>query len=297
MNWLSNTKMGYPVVDDQYNIATKFNIRADMPNNVEMMITNEGDNGIMFEGTKGRFFVNRGKIVGKPVEDLETNPSSRRRDRRSLRWPGCCEPHRELYRCDAITRTTNFGRLVTQSNVGNLPPVQHSDSTWPRAEMGSSQTRNHRRQGSQRFLVARIPQRLRNQHVARTARTCRPLRRLFDLPRESWTDGAIHYRSFSTASCKRSVGPNTIAAACGVVTFPIGESTTGFGKNRQNAGDIPSVADRIDHQICSPGGNKQIAISVAPTTRDPTLLFQSQVRIAIAANRKRVDLAGDKNGG
>lgn len=67
-------KDGYPVVDDQYNIATEFKIQADMPNNVTMIITNEGDNGILFEGTKGRFFVNRGKIVGKPIEDLPKNP-------------------------------------------------------------------------------------------------------------------------------------------------------------------------------------------------------------------------------
>ncbi|MEO2022808.1 MAG: Gfo/Idh/MocA family oxidoreductase [Pirellulaceae bacterium] len=67
-------KDGHPQVDDQYNIATKFNIRADMPNDIELLITNEGDNGILFEGTKGRFFVNRGKIVGKPVDDLKKNP-------------------------------------------------------------------------------------------------------------------------------------------------------------------------------------------------------------------------------
>jgi predicted dehydrogenase len=67
-------KDGHPLVDDQYNIATKFNIRADMPNDIELLITNEGDNGILFEGTKGRFFVNRGKIVGTPVDDLKTNP-------------------------------------------------------------------------------------------------------------------------------------------------------------------------------------------------------------------------------
>jgi predicted dehydrogenase len=67
-------KDGYPVVDDQYNIATDFRIRADMPNGIELLITNEGDNGILFEGTEGRFFVNRGKIAGKPVEDLKDNP-------------------------------------------------------------------------------------------------------------------------------------------------------------------------------------------------------------------------------
>ncbi|MBB03059.1 MAG: Gfo/Idh/MocA family protein [Rubinisphaera brasiliensis] len=67
-------KDGYPVVDDQYNAATSFRIRVDMPNDVEMIITSSGDNGILFEGTEGRFFVNRGKITGKPVEDLESNP-------------------------------------------------------------------------------------------------------------------------------------------------------------------------------------------------------------------------------
>ena len=67
-------KDGHPVVEDQYNIATNYRIQADMPGGIELIITDEGENGIMFEGTKGRFFVNRGKIVGKPVEDLAKNP-------------------------------------------------------------------------------------------------------------------------------------------------------------------------------------------------------------------------------
>ena len=67
-------KDGHPTVSDQYNAATKFNIKVDMPNGVEMLITDAGDNGILFEGTKGRLFVNRGKITGKPVEDLVANP-------------------------------------------------------------------------------------------------------------------------------------------------------------------------------------------------------------------------------
>ena len=67
-------KDGNPVVDDRYNAATQFNIRVAMPNDVELTITSEGDNGILFEGTEGRFFVNRGKITGKPVEDLKSNP-------------------------------------------------------------------------------------------------------------------------------------------------------------------------------------------------------------------------------
>jgi predicted dehydrogenase len=67
-------KDGHPTVADRYNAATNFEIHAQMPNGVQMIITSEGDNGILFEGTEGRFFVNRGKITGKPVEDLKSKP-------------------------------------------------------------------------------------------------------------------------------------------------------------------------------------------------------------------------------
>ncbi len=67
-------KDGYPVVDDRYNVATEFKIQAAMPGGVEMIIASEGDNGILFEGTEGRFFVNRGRISGEPVEALKDNP-------------------------------------------------------------------------------------------------------------------------------------------------------------------------------------------------------------------------------
>ncbi|MFK7738610.1 MAG: Gfo/Idh/MocA family oxidoreductase [Pirellulaceae bacterium] len=67
-------KDGYPTVSDQYNSPTKFEIHVNMPGDIPMIITSEGDNGILFEGTKGRFFVNRGKLAGKPIEDLESNP-------------------------------------------------------------------------------------------------------------------------------------------------------------------------------------------------------------------------------
>jgi predicted dehydrogenase len=67
-------KDGYPVVHDRYNVATEFTISVALPGEVEMIITSKGDNGILFEGTEGRFFVNRGKLTGKPVEDLKAKP-------------------------------------------------------------------------------------------------------------------------------------------------------------------------------------------------------------------------------
>jgi predicted dehydrogenase len=67
-------KDGYPAVADRYNAATEFTISVRMPDDVELVITSKGDNGILFEGTEGRFFVNRGKLAGKPVENLKDNP-------------------------------------------------------------------------------------------------------------------------------------------------------------------------------------------------------------------------------
>ena len=67
-------KDGYPVADDRYNVATSFEVNVDLADDVEMVITSEGDGGVLFEGTEGRFFVNRGKLAGKPGEDLAANP-------------------------------------------------------------------------------------------------------------------------------------------------------------------------------------------------------------------------------
>lgn len=65
---------GYPTVDNRYNTATEFFITCQFPNGVELVIRHDTDNGILFEGTEGRFFVSRGSLKGKPVEDLQSNP-------------------------------------------------------------------------------------------------------------------------------------------------------------------------------------------------------------------------------
>ena len=65
---------GMPTVTNRYNAANEFTVKAIFPDNIEMVIRSDTDNGITIEGTEGRIFVSRGSLKGKPVEDLEKNP-------------------------------------------------------------------------------------------------------------------------------------------------------------------------------------------------------------------------------
>ena len=67
-------KDGYPTQNDRYNTATEFNLKATFPDDVELIIRNDTDNGVLIEGEKGTIFVNRGRLTGKPVEDMKENP-------------------------------------------------------------------------------------------------------------------------------------------------------------------------------------------------------------------------------
>ncbi len=69
-------KDGMPVQDDRYNTSNKFHIKCMFPGGVEMNIVSQSkdNNGILFEGTKGRFHVARGGLKGAPYDALKENP-------------------------------------------------------------------------------------------------------------------------------------------------------------------------------------------------------------------------------
>ena len=67
-------KDGMPVQVDRYNTANKFLFTAQVEGGVEVVIRHDTGNGCLIEGDKGRIFVNRGKLTGKPVEELENSP-------------------------------------------------------------------------------------------------------------------------------------------------------------------------------------------------------------------------------
>jgi len=62
-------KDGYPTVDDSYNTSHDFAIKCKFANGTEMVVDSRSDNGVLFEGSKARLFVNRGKIAGTPIDE------------------------------------------------------------------------------------------------------------------------------------------------------------------------------------------------------------------------------------
>lgn len=65
---------GVPLESDRFNTATKFMFNVKYPGDTELVIRHDTENGVLIEGDKGRIFVNRGKLVGRPVEELADNP-------------------------------------------------------------------------------------------------------------------------------------------------------------------------------------------------------------------------------
>lgn len=60
---------GYTTVDDCYNTSSDYAVKCKFASGIEMVITSRGENGILFEGTKGRIYVSRSRITGKPIEE------------------------------------------------------------------------------------------------------------------------------------------------------------------------------------------------------------------------------------
>jgi len=96
-----------PNVTNGYNVAIDYRARYKYANGIELTIRDTGRNGVMFTGTEGRVFVNRGTVAGKPVEDLQHNPLPREKFK--------------LYSYDNLNRPERMGKLDSMINhVGNF---------------------------------------------------------------------------------------------------------------------------------------------------------------------------------
>ena len=66
-----------PEAKNGFNVATNFAVKFKFGNGAEIDVFDEGRNGVLFEGTEGRIFVNRGSITGAPVDALVQKPLNR----------------------------------------------------------------------------------------------------------------------------------------------------------------------------------------------------------------------------
>jgi predicted dehydrogenase len=97
----------FPNAPNGYNVAVDFHAQYKYANGVVMTVADHGRNGVMFTGTKGRIFVNRGTVSGKPVEDLEDTPLPRESFK--------------LYAHDNLNRPKRMGKLDSIVNhMGNF---------------------------------------------------------------------------------------------------------------------------------------------------------------------------------
>ena len=77
-----------------------FAVKCKFANGIEMTIDSRSENGILFEGTKGRIFVSRGKITGKPIEENWDKDQYTEADLQQLYKDKPFEGHKKnFYRC------------------------------------------------------------------------------------------------------------------------------------------------------------------------------------------------------
>jgi myo-inositol 2-dehydrogenase / D-chiro-inositol 1-dehydrogenase len=96
-----------PDTRDGYNVAVDFDVTYQYANGVTMTVADTGRNGILFTGDRGRLFVNRGTISGKPVEELSARPLPRE--------------HFRVYGFDNLDRPERAGKLdAIVNHMGNF---------------------------------------------------------------------------------------------------------------------------------------------------------------------------------
>ena len=111
----------FPDVKNGYNVATGFEARMTYADGLTLDVFDRPKNGydrngVMFEGSRGRIFVNRGTVAGKPVEDLKNDPFAREEFK--------------LYPHDNLTRSPRMGKLdAIVNHMGNFYDCIHSRHT------------------------------------------------------------------------------------------------------------------------------------------------------------------------
>ena len=97
----------FPSGPNGYDVATSYQATMRYPEDVTLELLDSGRNGVMFEGERGRVFVNRGVVSGKSVEQLKENPLPREKF--------------NIYGDDNLLRPARVGKLdAIVNHMGNF---------------------------------------------------------------------------------------------------------------------------------------------------------------------------------
>ena len=139
-------KDGYPTVDDSYNTSHDFNVISKFADGLELHVTSRGDNGVLFEGEKGRIFVNRGRITGTPIEENWDDGKFGDEQLSALYRDKPFEGHKEnFYPLHPRRRPTGIGCIFARADDERLPPLFDRRSAGSDDYVGPTERANHRR--------------------------------------------------------------------------------------------------------------------------------------------------------
>lgn len=124
-----------PDVKNGYNMPAQFDVTCAMPDGLPLQMVTGKRQGILFEGEKGRFFVNRGGIHGKPVEQLQENPLPEDAVTKLYKGKQPGSHMRNFFEClasrdEPISDVFSHHRAVTVLHLANLCVLLNRKLTW-----------------------------------------------------------------------------------------------------------------------------------------------------------------------
>lgn len=127
----------FPKVENGYNVATRFDTTMRFANGNTVILNSEPGGSILIEGEKGRILVNRGRLVGKPIEDL-TKAEQQWLEEEALKLYGAKEPGshmRNFFDCmrdrsQPASNVVTHHRTVSACHLANITMRLNRKLVW-----------------------------------------------------------------------------------------------------------------------------------------------------------------------
>ena len=135
-------KNGMPTKDNHYNTSHNFHIRCGFPDDVEMNIVSRSPEGnvILFEGSKGKLLVSRGKLKGDAVNDLKEKPLASDTIKKVYKGKNPTNHMENFFKCvkdrsEPVSDVFSHHRAMTTCHLANISIRLGRKLTWdPKTE-------------------------------------------------------------------------------------------------------------------------------------------------------------------